>query len=877
MYAFFLGWMRKPRHIPAPDGYRVAMISLTVPGSESLDIVRKQLVAMTRVSYPHESWILVDKVHSPEIEALAATLGVRYFSRHDRARWGDLVEYWNQPEAPFKAKTKAGNVNAWLDAIHRIGNDYELFTQLDIDHLPLPEYFDRVLGYFRSGKIAWVQAPSVYGNFDRWTSRGSAEQELVLQGPLQSGFYGFSGTPFIIGSHCTYRMSAIREIGGFQPTRAEDHLDTVILTSKGYEGVFVPEVIAVGDGPETFETYVGQQFAWAYSMITVMVRFTPRLIWRYTPRQAVQFLFVQTWYTLWSIAMCLMFCLPSIALLGNVSISHTNFWDFTAHSAPQTLVACLIWFWSRKWFQPRGVAMSWRGIILHVARWPVVLSALIQVILRVQKPYMITRKGVDIGTGRPFSLAPYVPYFILMLGSLGASWYYMAFTQRSTAQGYLLFSLEGAVMVLSVFCVVLICDLRALWSEGVSFARGILLRGRPLVLLALLTIFVGSTGVAASDRIVEAFSPRSVAPGPTTLVTSQTIDDVIGDRGTAPDIAVATAAPTLPGDEAASPGDGAPLDTTDATGPPDPQTSRSTAPVDIPAITNASPPPTVALPSDRRFFGIYDAGSGASVAGSFDVDHDFISWDKPDRIGQFVVAAQTRQRIPLITIDPWTTASADSANVLTDTARGANDAVIRADAQAIRAQAPQVVLLRFAHEMELTGNYPWAIADADLYIRAYRHYVDIFRSEGVTNVRWIWSPAGNADAPRFYPGNDYVDFVGLTVLSNEAWDLSAGAANALSFDALLGPKYATVSPFGKPIIIAEFGAADDTPRLQAAWLRDAYASFGNYPLLRGVIYFDSMNAPNTWTGTTPDFRIPPSLLWPESVSLPDDPVPGMPR
>src|SRR5262249_27685106 len=161
---------------------------------------------------PHENWILVDKVHSPEIEALAASLGVHYFSRHDRARWGDLVEYWNQPEAPFKAKTKAGNVNAWLDAIRRTGNDYELFNQLDIDHIPSPRYLDRVLGYFRCPDIAWVQAPSVYGNFDHWTSRGSAEQELVLQGPLQSGFFGFSGTPFIIGSHCTYRMSAIREI-----------------------------------------------------------------------------------------------------------------------------------------------------------------------------------------------------------------------------------------------------------------------------------------------------------------------------------------------------------------------------------------------------------------------------------------------------------------------------------------------------------------------------------------------------------------------------------------------------------------------------------------------------------------------------------------
>jgi cellulose synthase (UDP-forming) len=80
-----------------------------------------------------------------------------------------------------------------------------------------------------------VQAPSTYGNLDNWVARGAAEQELVLQGPLQRGFYGHSETPFIIGSHCTYRMSAIREIGGFQPTRAEDHLDTLMLAARAIE------------------------------------------------------------------------------------------------------------------------------------------------------------------------------------------------------------------------------------------------------------------------------------------------------------------------------------------------------------------------------------------------------------------------------------------------------------------------------------------------------------------------------------------------------------------------------------------------------------------------------------------------------------------
>ena len=149
------------------------------------------------------------------------------------------------------------------------GLDYDVFVQLDIDHHPAPEYLERTLGYFDDPEVAWVQAPSVCGNLDNWTARGLAEQDLVLQGPLQMGFYGHSRTPFIIGSHTTYRTSAIRAIGGFQPTRAEDHLDTVVLAAAGYTRRLRPGDHRRGRRPADFGTYLGQQFAWAYSMVQI--------------------------------------------------------------------------------------------------------------------------------------------------------------------------------------------------------------------------------------------------------------------------------------------------------------------------------------------------------------------------------------------------------------------------------------------------------------------------------------------------------------------------------------------------------------------------------------------------------------------------------
>lgn len=503
-YTFYLGNMRRPesvnvRAIDPNIVKKVAVISLTVPGSEDIEIVKQQLIAMKQIDYPHESWILVDKEHSPEIQAIAREVGIFYFSRHDVATWGtEQVKWWNQATPPFKAKTKAGNVNSWIDAF---GSRYSHFTQLDIDHKPLPAYLHKVLGYFLDAKVKWVQAPSVYGNVDKWTARGSAEQEFVLQGPLQMGFYGFCQTPFIIGSHCTYDMRAIQEIGGFQPTRAEDHLDTVFLAARGHQGVFVPEIIAIGDGPENFDTYLAQQFAWAFSMIQVLFKYTPQCIKNYTLRQSLQFLFVQTWYVLWSLTMFLLFMLPVVSLFFDAPIAHVSYWDFLLHSFPLTIAAFLIWAWSHTWHKPYGLGLSWRGVILHIARWPVVLSAFVQVLLRVQKPYMITVKGLQRGMKRPFPLASHYPYIALILLSLGACWFYLFTIKQSSAQGYLLFALQGAIMILLVYVTALFMDIFDMIREGISWITGLTLRIKPLLLLIILAGMCIWTAIASFAAI----------------------------------------------------------------------------------------------------------------------------------------------------------------------------------------------------------------------------------------------------------------------------------------------------------------------------------------------------------------------------------------
>lgn len=519
-YLFFLGQMAKPR--PANAGYalkhgvvgKVAVIKLMVPGSEGLELLTPQLIAMAEVKRVTEQkgfsvdlWLLVDKKHVSEIEALASRYGVMYFCRHDVESWGEKVKAWNAPVPPFKAKTKAGNVNSWLDAY---GSQYSHFVQLDFDHLPHRNYLLHTLGYFVDPKVKWVQAPSLYANYENgWCARGASEQELVLQGPLQMGFYGFSKTPMIIGSHCTYDTKAIMEIGGFQPTRAEDHLDTVFLAAKGYEGVFLPKPIATGDGPETFETYCAQQFAWAYSMFQVLFQFTPKMVWTMRPKAAVQFLFAETWYLLISLSFLVLTLLTPISLVTNTEISHVQWLDYVLHSMPLTVLGFVIWKWSREWHQPRGIGLTWRGVILHVARWPIVLSALIQVVLNVQKPYMITPKGIHSAKDKPFYLRSFAPYFALFLAMIGGCWFNVAAIGRGATQGYMLYALWGALIFAEVFAVSLAMNLAEMRKAGVKLYRALLLRSKAIFVLLALAVVLGFTTHVSALRIWEAIATSS--------------------------------------------------------------------------------------------------------------------------------------------------------------------------------------------------------------------------------------------------------------------------------------------------------------------------------------------------------------------------------
>lgn len=216
----------------------------------------------------------------------------------------------------------------------------------------------------------------------------------------------------------------------------------------------------------------------------------------------------------------------------------------------------------------------------------------------------------------------------------------------------------------------------------------------------------------------------------------------------------------------------------------------------------------------------------------------------------------SRGIMPMVTWEPWdyTGGIVQPAYALRTIAAGTYDDYIRQYARDSKAWG-QPYYLRFAHEMN--GDwYPWGRGisgntPAD-YIAAWRHVHDIFREEGATNVRWVWSPnvadANSTPFAQVYPGDNYVDWIGVVGYN---WGASYSWSGWVSFAALFGPSYAQLAALSpRPIMITEVGCSE-TGGDKAAWILQGLLNDLplRFPRVRAVLWFNA-NQEADWAITT---------------------------
>ncbi|MDB5224762.1 MAG: hypothetical protein JWO43_384 [Candidatus Adlerbacteria bacterium] len=254
-------------------------IFITVCG-EPVELVEETVRAARLLNYPtYTINILNDgyvagKDNWRDIEALADRLGVRCITR------------------TVGGGAKAGNIN---NALRLTENP--LVAIFDADHVPHSDFLSKTVPYFGDLNVGFVQTPQFYKNYaENYLTRSSWEQQELFFGPICKGKNRLNAAT-MCGTNMVIRRSALVEVGGMcTESIAEDFVTGLLMHSKGYTSVYVPEVLAEGLATEDLLTYSKQQFRWARGALDVIFRYNPLFMRGLTMAQRIQYLASASFY-----------------------------------------------------------------------------------------------------------------------------------------------------------------------------------------------------------------------------------------------------------------------------------------------------------------------------------------------------------------------------------------------------------------------------------------------------------------------------------------------------------------------------------------------------------------------------------------------------
>jgi hypothetical protein len=199
--------------------------------------------------------------------------------------------------------------------------------------------------------------------------------------------------------------------------------------------------------------------------------------------------------------------------------------------------------------------------------------------------------------------------------------------------------------------------------------------------------------------------------------------------------------------------------------------------------------------------GIYKGGP-ASQGQHPNILNEYYAWGDTS-IGSFLSSSRSQGATPFIELEPWTTASYSNCSVSMSGIASNNSSDVsyeKAIGTAI-ANFGHPVILTFAHEFNVSGQYPWSPGGGcgttpSSWIAAWKAVVTAVNSTAGQNAYWMWAPGadtgGTTQSPApWWPGSNYVDMVGVDGYPNTQWGSQFG-----TFSGLFGPVFSEIRNVG---------------------------------------------------------------------------------
>ncbi|MDH6701624.1 hypothetical protein P3T26_006117 [Streptomyces sp. MAA16] len=406
--------------VPEP-GTRVAFLTTYVPGKEPLAMVRATLEGAVRITHPGllDVWLL-DEGDDEQAKALCAELGVRHFTRHG-------VPEWNRPKGVHKARTKHGNYNAWI-AMH--GDAYDFFASVDTDHVPGPNFLERMMGYFRDPDVAFVVGPQVYGNYANPVTKAAESQQFLFHALIQRAGNRYRA-PMFVGTNNVVRISAVKQIGGLYDSITEDmatgfeiHRRRNPATGRHWRSVYTPDVLAVGEGPASWTDFFTQQMRWSRGTYETLLKQYWKAPFTMPPGRLFSYTMMLVYYPMTAVNWLLgiLSCVLFMWFGASGTQVSASVWLMLYSDAAALQVG--LYLWNRRHnvspHEPEGSG-GLAGMAMSALSAPIYLKSLGEALIRRPSRFVVTPKGGDSSADRVLTFRIHLFWATLLAASLAAS------------------------------------------------------------------------------------------------------------------------------------------------------------------------------------------------------------------------------------------------------------------------------------------------------------------------------------------------------------------------------------------------------------------------------------------------------------------------
>jgi cellulose synthase/poly-beta-1,6-N-acetylglucosamine synthase-like glycosyltransferase len=412
---------RDPVPVPPQANQRIAFLTTIVPSKEPIDVVRGTLQAALRIRYQGilDVWIL-DEGDDPAVRAMCRELGVNHFTRKG-------IEQYNRKKGPFKARTKHGNYNAWV-AEH--GDSYEIFLSVDPDHVPLPNYAERILGYFRDQDVAFVVGPQCYANDETFVTRAAESQQFPFHSLIQRAANRYNAA-MLVGTNNAIRISALKGIGGLSDSVTEDmatglkfHTRRNPQTKARWKSVYTPDVLAVGEGPSSWGDFFSQQMRWSRGTFEVLLTEFWRRLPMLSPGRALHYCLITTFYPSMAIGWILGAVNAVLFLSLGVQgvVVPVQLW--LALYIDATAFQLWVYLRNRRYnvspYEAEG-SSGVKGMVMSIFASPIFAASLVATLLRLPARFVVTPKGLSSTSDHILTFRRHLQWALVLVAAIVAS------------------------------------------------------------------------------------------------------------------------------------------------------------------------------------------------------------------------------------------------------------------------------------------------------------------------------------------------------------------------------------------------------------------------------------------------------------------------